>query len=433
MFGNELIFNKLNNINNILKSNLGDAPRIQYFKTLESTITYEDLGQGKYAKLDLINISEDSVFVNAHINVQTAFSGGTNPPKFRVGLGTAVDLSELDLDIAYDQLIFSDPDLSLTGIQYSDGDLSPIDKTKTLALENNTIAAVFSMMGSWTVSNNMNVARYGLAGCGTQTSGLSFGGTNSVTTYLRITEEYDGTSWTLSNNMNVTKGYLGGCGTQTAGLSFGGQNAVSYFATTEEYDGTSWTLSNNLNVARFVVGCGTQIAGLGFGGYNGTYFATTEEYDGTSWTLSNNLNVARNAPGGCGTQTAGLSFGGSNGTHLATTEEYDGTFWTLSNNINTSKNGLGGCGTQTAGLSFGGWNGISYLATTEEYDGTSWTLSNDMNVVRRLLAGCGTQTAGLSFGGTNGTYLASTEEYDTEFLSDLTQGALTFNLTYIEY
>jgi hypothetical protein len=247
MFGNELIFNKLNNINNILKSNLGDAPRIQYFKTLESTITYEDLGQGKYAKLDLINISEDSVFVNAHINVQTAFSGGTNPPKFRVGLGTAVDLSELDLDIAYDQLIFSDPDLSLTGIQYSDGDLSPIDKTKTLTLENNTIAAVFSMMGSWTVSNDMNIVRSHLAGCGTQTAGLSFGGYNG-SAYLATTEEYDGTSWTLSNNMNVGRRHLAGCGTQTAGLSFGGSNGSSYLATTEHYDEAFEAITGNLTI-----------------------------------------------------------------------------------------------------------------------------------------------------------------------------------------
>jgi hypothetical protein len=49
--------------------------------------------------------------------------------------------------------------------------------------------------GAWaTGGNNMNTARYGLAGAGTQTAALAFGGYTTAVT--GATEEYDGTTWT---------------------------------------------------------------------------------------------------------------------------------------------------------------------------------------------------------------------------------------------
>jgi hypothetical protein len=42
---------------------------------------------------------------------------------------------------------------------------------------------------------------------------------------------------------------LAGCGTQTAGLVFGGYNNCNS-SNTEEYDGTSWTAGGTLNTAR---------------------------------------------------------------------------------------------------------------------------------------------------------------------------------------
>jgi hypothetical protein len=38
------------------------------------------------------------------------------------------------------------------------------------------------------------------------------------------TEEYDGSSWTAGGNLNTARTSLAGCGTQTAGLVFGGKN-----------------------------------------------------------------------------------------------------------------------------------------------------------------------------------------------------------------
>jgi hypothetical protein len=49
--------------------------------------------------------------------------------------------------------------------------------------------------GAWATGNNMNTARYALAGAGTQTAALAFGGYNP-TNNSNATEEYDGTTWT---------------------------------------------------------------------------------------------------------------------------------------------------------------------------------------------------------------------------------------------
>jgi hypothetical protein len=42
------------------------------------------------------------------------------------------------------------------------------------------------------------------------------------TTFTEATEEYNGTSWTSGNNLNTARFYLAGAGTQTAALAFGG-------------------------------------------------------------------------------------------------------------------------------------------------------------------------------------------------------------------
>jgi hypothetical protein len=49
------------------------------------------------------------------------------------------------------------------------------------------------------------------------------------------TEEYDGATWTSSNPLNTARYVIAGVGTQTAGLAFGGTPPVT--GATEEYDG----------------------------------------------------------------------------------------------------------------------------------------------------------------------------------------------------
>ncbi len=83
---------------------------------------------------------------------------------------------------------------------------------------------------AWSVGGALATTRYGLAGAGTQTAGLSFGGFN--TDYLATTEEYDGTAWSAGGNLATAKYLLAGAGTQTAGFSFGGCHG-NYLSTNE--------------------------------------------------------------------------------------------------------------------------------------------------------------------------------------------------------
>jgi hypothetical protein len=116
---------------------------------------------------------------------------------------------------------------------------------------------------------------------------------------------------------------LAGCGTQTAALAFGGFG-TDYVTTTEEYDGNSWTnAAGSLNLGRqTLTGFGIQTAALAAGGESPSTGAT-EEYNGISWATVNPLNTARHQLSGCGTQTAGLAFGGAFPIKAAT-EEWTG-------------------------------------------------------------------------------------------------------------
>ena len=71
----------------------------------------------------------------------------------------------------------------------------------------------------WSTGGTLNTARRFLAGCGTQTAALGFGGGPPV---QDETEEYNGSSWSEQNNLNTARRELAGAGIQTAALAFGG-------------------------------------------------------------------------------------------------------------------------------------------------------------------------------------------------------------------
>jgi hypothetical protein len=116
-----------------------------------------------------------------------------------------------------------------------------------------------------------------------------------TTVDVAATEEYNGTSWATSpGSLNTARRNLAGAGTQTAALGFGGAVPVLYTAT-EEYNGSSWTSVNPMNTARYNLGgVGIQTAALAFGGATPPGTTATEEYNGTSWATSpGSLNTAR--------------------------------------------------------------------------------------------------------------------------------------------
>ena len=289
-----------------------------------------------------------------------------------------------------------------------------------------------ALSGAWSSGGNMSIERGALAGAGTQTAGLGFGGSNiDGSVNSNATEEYDGSAWTAGGNLNTTRRQLAGAGIQTAGLAFGGYDG-NYLDVTEEYNGSSWSSGGNMNTARGVLaGAGIQTAGLAFGGADGNSLNVTEEYDGSSWSSGGNLNNTRYDLAGVGTQTAGLAFGSN--PLAAHTEEYNGTSWTSVNSMNTARCMLAGAGIQTAGLAFGG-RGIApgptgsptgITGSTEEYDGNNWSSGGTLGVARYMLAGAGTQTAGLSFGGYYPSITTVTEEYTGGTPASMTVKTLT--------
>jgi hypothetical protein len=280
---------------------------------------------------------------------------------------------------------------------------------------NSTSGAFKNVMVSeaWSTSGVLSLARNDLAGCGTQTAGLAFGGQQPPTVYT-ATEEYNGSGWSNGGDLGTATKGGGGAGTQTAGLAFGGNFPVT--DVTQEYNGSSWTAGGTMGTGRYALGgAGTQTAGLAFGGRaQPANTNATEEYNGSSWTAGGGMartgdTLIRLA--GAGLQTAALGFGGLT---TALTEEYDGSSWTSGGNLNTARWSLGGCGIQTSALAFGGAVPPDTAQTkTEKYDGTSWTETGALGTGRWEIAGAGSVPAALAFGGYNGTAsVASTEEFN---------------------
>ena len=67
----------------------------------------------------------------------------------------------------------------------------------------------------WTITSSLNQARSNLAGCGTTSSSLSFGGLTTGSTRLKTTEKWDGSTWTTTSDLNQTVYTHSGCGTAT--------------------------------------------------------------------------------------------------------------------------------------------------------------------------------------------------------------------------
>ena len=181
---------------------------------------------------------------------------------------------------------------------------------------------------SWSEQNDLNTGRQNVAGAGTQTAGLLFGGQSDGTTVNTQTEAYDGTSWTEVGDLSTARLGLGGFGIQTAAVAATGDDGSNKLGNVEEYNGTAWTEVNNVNGPdrQNLGSAGTLTDGLIFAGNGGGLVAGTEGYDGTSWSTRPSMATARQAPqyGVVGTATATFAAGGETPPVVATTEEFTG-------------------------------------------------------------------------------------------------------------
>jgi hypothetical protein len=147
--------------------------------------------------------------------------------------------------------------------------------------------------GSWRSGANLNTAREGLKGAGTQTSALAIAGYS--TTYLGNTESYNGTVFTEVNDLNTARYYQASDGADnTAALAFGGITSSGKTGATESWNGTNWTEVNDLGTARdYLTGFGkSYTASVAAGGGNAPGITgKTETWNGTNWTEVNDMNV----------------------------------------------------------------------------------------------------------------------------------------------
>jgi hypothetical protein len=298
----------------------------------------------------------------------------------------------------------------------SAGGSNPPTTNLSITEEYNRSANVITA-GAWASGGNLNTGRASLGGAGSQTAALAFGGTvftpaTPGNPFKNESEEYNGTSWTEGNNLNQARSGIVGAGTQTAAIGAGGLpgSGASNTANSEEYDGTSWAEGNNLvNASYSRAGAGTQTATILMGG--GSYtnpppsssrISNTEYYDGTSWSEQNDMNTARYVAAGCGSQTSSLVSGGISSTSTVTNvEEWNGTSWSEVNDLIVANYGHTLTGIQTAALQAAGNDG-SVTAAAFNYNGTSWTTAPSVATARESLAGGdegSTQTSSIVFGG----------------------------------
>ena len=303
--------------------------------------------------------------------------------------------------------------------------------------------------GSWASGGSLNAARNQMAGVGSQTAALGFGGNTSGSPKSAANEQYNGSSWTEVGDLNSGRGGMYGFGTTTAAIGSGGLTYPfnpSNFATnlTESWNGSAWTETSDMTYGRAAGGSatsGTSTAGLIFGGGylspspNYALVAYTESWNGSGWTETADLNSARGyGMGGSGTQTSALAYAGnippSPSTNLIATESWDGSSWTEVADMNTKREGVAGSGADnTSAIAVGG-NVPPVTGITEIWDGTSWTEVADLSTARSSVGSAGTTVASLAFGGSAPSLTTAAEEFTApSTFTKQVEGQLFFNST----
>ena len=305
--------------------------------------------------------------------------------------------------------------------------------------------------GSWSSGGSLNTARSGIAGAGTQSAALAFGGNianppNTPQPYINqaLTESYNGTSWTEVSDLNKAR-YTnqGGCGIQTAALMIGGYTfppsaspspTIGIQTDVESWNGSSWTEIAEYSTSRYSYG--TSVSSpytdtLIAGGYPGSppsaLTNAVEIWDGSSWTTGTAMASPKGGHQGLGASSTAVLMASS------TTESWNGSSWTEVAEKNNTRGSAGSAGPYTDGLVFGGSPNNS-SAFTEHWNGSAWTELADLSTARGELTGAGStsaSSAALAAGGNNSSNVRQSvsEEWNTQppTATGLQEGQLWFN------
>ena len=291
-------------------------------------------------------------------------------------------------------------------------------KVQTLATD--TAASGISS-ATWASGGSLPAALTESAGAGvTVSAALNFGGQGNPPSPLHPvsgeTDSYNGTSWTEVAELNTARRLLAGAGTQTAALAYGGW--PPNYANTEEWNGSAWTEVADLNTAgRQATGVGVNAeACLMVAGKNRV--SNVESWNGSSWSEIAEINTPREQTNNWGTSTSAVTAGGIDnpGAVIANVESWNGSAWTEIVDLNVGRSRAGTAGADnTEGLFFGGnTTAPALVASTEYFDGSSWTEVADLASAIAMEASAG-HSAGNAFqiaGNTApGTRLATTSEF----------------------
>jgi len=144
---------------------------------------------------------------------------------------------------------------------------------------------------SWTEVADLNAKRGGHgASAGSATAALfAMGWRNGIpedNTIRSEVETYDGTSWSEAAEANTTRRSLAGAGTSTLALIYGGQTP-SIVGVTEDWNGASWSEVADLSQVRNAhMGSGAAAtSALAAGGNTPGVTAATEEWSGSGTTI----------------------------------------------------------------------------------------------------------------------------------------------------
>ena len=288
----------------------------------------------------------------------------------------------------------------------------------------NVVKGEVFQAAAWATGGNLNTAVTRGYGFGQKTSALSFGGllAPGAPNKTGQTESYNGSAWTEVNDLNTARYDLAGAGygDNTAGLCFSGQTGAGLQVLNESWNGTSWTEVADLNTSGAAgMGAGTSTSALRFGTQSSP-FGECESWNGSSWTEVAELNNGRRLGGAGGIDnTSALAFGGNvpgGAANLTFTESWNGTSWTEVADLNTGRTDLSGNGTVTSALASAGVTTPStFQSLTESWNGTSWTETTDLSTVRRRPqnnAGSNNTSALLSGGESGpGALVTNTEEW----------------------
>ena len=291
-------------------------------------------------------------------------------------------------------------------------------KVQTLASDT---AASGIPSATWASGGSLPAAINENAGAGaTYNAALSFGGQGNPPSPLHPvsgeTDSYNGTSWSEVAEINTARRLLAGAGTQTAALAYGGW--PPNYANTEEWNGSSWTEVADLNTARRqATGVGVNAeACLMVGGKVTNATDNVESWNGSSWTEIAEINTAREQSNNWGTSTSAVSAGGVNtpGATIASVESWNGSAWTEITDLNVGRRRAGTSGPDnTSGLFFGGDSPAPALvASTEHFDGSAWTEVADLSAAKGMEASAGHDAgSSLAIGGDAPGRVATTEEF----------------------